>query len=81
MTGDLYGSQVGHRLDIGSMVTMIFSGRPQQVSITSPQISHRAEEYTITWETISLLRVTEYRILYRRHREREKVITNKYNSV
>ena len=43
------------------------------VSITSPQNSHKAEEYVLTWEAISLLRITEYRILYRLHRARDKV--------
>lgn len=55
------------------------SGRPQQVSITSPRTSHKAEEYTITWETISLLRVTEYRILYRLHRDRDKAVPSYRN--
>jgi len=55
------------------------SGRPQQVSIISPHTSHKAEEYTITWETISLLRVTEYRILYRLHRDRDKAMPSYRN--
>jgi len=53
------------------------SGRPQQVSITSPHHSYKAEEYTLTWEAISLLRVTEYRILYRLHRARDKAVPNR----
>ena len=33
--------------------------------MTSGQQSHRSDEYTLTWETVSLLRIEEYRILYR----------------
>ena len=49
-------------------ITISFPGCPKQVSITSPHNSHKAEEYVLTWEAISLLRITEYRILYRLHR-------------
>ena len=33
--------------------------------MTSGGQSHRSDEYTLTWETVSLLRIEEYRILYR----------------
>eukprot|EP00090_Calanus_glacialis_P046240 TRINITY_DN8974_c0_g1_i4.p1 TRINITY_DN8974_c0_g1~~TRINITY_DN8974_c0_g1_i4.p1 ORF type:complete len:151 (-),score=37.50 TRINITY_DN8974_c0_g1_i4:35-448(-) len=52
------------------------SGRPQQVTITSPHNSHKAEEYVLTWEAISLLRITEYRILYRLNRAKDKAVPN-----
>ena len=40
-------------------------GKPESVMVTSNPESHRSSEYTLTWQTVSLLRVEEYRILYR----------------
>ena len=35
------------------------------VRVTSPGHSHKSKEYTITWDTASLLPVTDYSIKYR----------------
>ena len=43
-------------------------------TITSPRRSHLSTEYHLTWNTVSLLRVQEYRILYRAN---EQVSKNK----
>ena len=41
------------------------AGRPDVVKVTSPSLSYRSEEYTISWETASLLPVLDYSIKYR----------------
>jgi len=48
---------------------MLLSGKPQRVIMTSDAVSHRANQYMLTWKSVSLLRVQEYRILYRRKGE------------
>ena len=40
-------------------------GRPERVRVTSRPRSSRAEEYSLRWEVVSLVRPEEYRILYR----------------
>ena len=53
------------------------------MEITSNEHSRKNDQYTLTWQTVSLLRVDEYRILYRpvqvqdtnnlvRHRQRDR---------
>ena len=41
------------------------AGRPDVVRVTSPSLSYRSKEYTISWETASLLPVLDYSIKYR----------------
>jgi len=63
--------------------SLLLSGKPEHVEITSNEHSRKNDQYTLTWQTVSLLRVDEYRILYRpvqvqdtnnlvRHRQRDR---------
>ena len=44
--------------------------------VTSPHRSHLASQYSLTWEAVSLLRVLEYRLLYRPVRQGGEQWTN-----
>ncbi|XP_023348637.1 limbic system-associated membrane protein [Eurytemora carolleeae] len=41
------------------------SGEPLTPVITSPEMSFKSTEYTLRWNTVSLLVISEYRVLFR----------------
>ena len=53
-----------------SKASILVSGRPEVVRVTSPQVSLSATEYSLHWQTVSLLAIQDYSIKYRSGIER-----------
>jgi len=45
--------------------SLIVSGKPEQIQVTSPREALRSSQYKLTWQTVSLIRIDEYRIMFR----------------
>ena len=48
-----------------SKASILVSGRPEVVRVTSPHLSLSATEYSLTWQTVSLLAILDNSIKYR----------------
>ena len=48
-----------------SKASILVSGRPEVVRVTSPHISHSSTEYSLHWQTVSLLAILDNSIKYR----------------
>merc|ERR1712228_1014058 len=51
---------------------LYISGKPEQPVLLSPPRGEHPNRYSLVWDTVSLLRVVEYRILYRLHNPKNK---------
>jgi len=62
-----------------SKASILVSGRPEVVRVTSPHLSLSATEYSLTWQTVSLLAILDNSIKYRLYEQNRKGTVKRSN--